>query len=222
MRHFGRARRGGGFTLLEAVVTLVIVAMLIAMLMQALAQSLGLRTRLLRLYGESREMLLQEAWFRENLATAQPPVLGPNDAFDGKVDSVSYVSAAPLVGNGSARVRWWLEPDEGGGVSLYYSDPAAPRLLMVRGPLNDAAFSYRPADDTWQSEWFGVPPLHVPVFDQAGSDAQDAAPGEILPRLVRFQAVTAQGRRLDWVIHLPSDLRSGDQTAGSREMRGAL
>ncbi|MBD9369576.1 type II secretion system protein [Xanthomonas sp. XNM01] len=214
-------RKAGGFTLLEAVVTLVIVSMLIAMLMQALSQSLGLRTRMLRLYGESREMLLQEAWFRESVGAAQPPVLGPGDAFDGEGDAVSYMSAAPLVANGSARVRWWLATDEAGLVSLNYADPDVEHLRVLDGLLQDAAFSYRAAEGEWRSEWQGLPPARVPVFD-AETMVPEVEPEPILPRLVRLQAVTAGGRRIDWVVHLSSDLRVGDQSAGSREMRGDL
>ena len=61
----------GGFTLLEAIVTLIIVSMLVTVLMNALSQSLALRARMLRLQGEARRMLLQEAWFRDSLGGVQ-------------------------------------------------------------------------------------------------------------------------------------------------------
>ena len=46
--------RQWGFTLLEAIVTLVIVSLLVTILMQALGQAMSLRTRLLRFDGENR------------------------------------------------------------------------------------------------------------------------------------------------------------------------
>ncbi len=218
------SRGQAGFTLLEAVVTLVVVSMLMALLMQALSQSLGLRTRLLRLYGESRQMLLQEAWFRENIATAQPPTIGTGDAFEGAADSVSFISAVPLVTGGSGRVRWWLAQDEGGGMSLNYSDSAVKQLVIVKGPLRDARFSYASTDEQWMQQWRGeVPdPAQLPSFDAQQAPGEPAAPPPppILPRLLRFQAVTAQGRQLDWVVHLPSDLRPVDQNLGFRELIG--
>lgn len=212
-------RGQSGFTLLEAIVTLVIVSMLMAVLMQALSQSLGLRTRLLRLYGESRQMLLQEAWFRENVATAQPPVMGVGDAFDGTADSVSFISAAPLMTGGSGRVRWWLAPDETGGVSLNYSDSTVKQVVIVKGPLRDAGFSYGSPDDEWREQWHGQAPELASSLD-AQPASPETVPPPILPRLLRFQAVTAQGRHLDWVVHLPSDLRPVDQNNSFRELIG--
>ncbi len=216
------SRGQAGFTLLEAVVTLVVVSMLMALLMQALSQSLGLRTRLLRLYGESRQMLLQEAWFRENIATAQPPSTGTGDVFEGAADSVSFISAVPLVTGGSGRVRWWLARDESGGMSLNYSDSAVKQLVIVKGPLRDAGFSYASTDEQWIQQWHGEVPdvARAPSFDAQLAPADSPPPPPILPRLLRFQAVTAQGRQLDWVVHLPSDLRPVDQNLGFRELIG--
>lgn len=216
-------RRIAGFSLLEAIVTLVIVSMLVAMLMQALSQSLGLRTRLIRLYGESREMQLQEVWFRETVAAAQPPVVGASDAFEGGAASLSYVSAAPLVASGSARVRWWLAADQHGDLALHYSDDQADDLVVVRGPLSEAGFSYGAPDAAWRSNWIGLPPPRTGTFDAAPGEAVAAAvPDPVLPRLVRFQAITEQGRRLDWIIHLASDLRTSEQPGDFEEVEGGI
>ena len=198
-------RPQGGFTLLESVVTLVIVSMLMAMLMQTLGQSLQLRTRLLRLQGEAREMLLHEAWFRESVAAAQPPSpREPADAFEGGEDGLSYLTAAPLVARGTARVRWWLDEGESGILSLYYSDPTAGSMVVVPGPLEDAGFAYlAEGTDAWVALWDSTL--------AAGDGSQREPAGGVLPRLGRFRAVTPQGRRLDWLVHLPADLRATDR-----------
>jgi prepilin-type N-terminal cleavage/methylation domain-containing protein len=67
-----RSARAAGFTLLETIVTLVIVSLMVALLMQALSQVLNLRQRVLRLQGEARIAALQERWFRESLQAPSP------------------------------------------------------------------------------------------------------------------------------------------------------
>lgn len=197
-------RANAGFTLLEAVVTLVVVSMLVALLMQALNHALGLRTRLLRLQGESRVMLLQEAWFREAVAGAQPPGYGEGETlFSGTAGELSYASAAPLVARGRAPVRWWLASDADGHVALHYSDSAVDGMIAIPGPLQDASFSYHGVEGGWRNEWKGLSP------NEAFSSGERAV--QLLPRLVRFRAVTGSGRVLDWIVFLPSDLRAEDR-----------
>jgi prepilin-type N-terminal cleavage/methylation domain-containing protein len=179
-------RRGRGFTLLETVVTLVVVSLLVATLMQALNSALGLRTRLLRLQSEARTDYLQEAWFRETVAAAQPDLADAMGAMEGTPESLAYATPLPLVASGMSRVRWWLAPVEG-GVALHYADPAVPDLVVVRGPLHDARFSYLDHAGTWVDAW--DPPADSP---------------QRLPRLVRFQATTGKGSVL-WMVSMLSD-----------------
>lgn len=179
-------RRSGGFTLLETVVTLVIVSLLVATLMQALSQALGLRTRLLRLQEEARRDFLHEAWFRDTVAAAQADVAEGLGAMEGTRQSLSYPTPVPLVAQGMSRVRWWLEP-VAGGVSLHYGDPETQDLVLVHGPLQEASFAYLDHQGAWHDEW---------------SPAADSP--ERLPRLVRFQAQTAKGQ-LFWLVPLLSD-----------------
>lgn len=195
----------GGFTLLEAIVTLIIVSMLVTVLMNALSQSLALRARMLRLQGEARRMLLQEAWFRDSLGGAQPPTKRVEaDGFLGTASEVSFVSAAPLVANGSTRVDWKLLRDQNGRVALHYSDPVVGDLEVVSGPLNDASLSYMGSDGgQWQQEWRSTAPDDATALSPTGTG--------VLPRLVRFQATTETGRRLHWLVYLPADLRASDR-----------
>ena len=178
--------RCGGFTLLETVVTLVIVSLLVATLMQALSHSLNLRTRLLRLQGEARTDFLQEAWFRETVAAAQADLDDAMGGLEGAPDSFSYATPMPLVARGMSRVRWWLDAGTE-GASLHYSDPETPDLVLVRGPLREASFAYLDHDGQWHEHWKPEP--------------EDP---ERLPRLVRFEATTPKGR-LYWLVPLLSD-----------------
>lgn len=182
----GAPSRIGGFTLLETVVTLVIVSLLIATLMQALSHALSLRTRVLRLQGEARTDFLQEAWFRETVAAAQADLDDAMGPLEGTPDSLSYATPMPLVATGMSRVRWWL--DNGAeGASLHYSDPDTPDLVLVRGPLREASFAYLDHDGQWRRDW--------------RPDPEDP---KRLPRLVRFEASTPKGR-LHWLVPLLAD-----------------
>ncbi|MFN3703338.1 type II secretion system protein [Thermomonas sp.] len=194
-----------GFTLLEAIVTLVIVSMLVTVLMNALSQSLSLRTRMLRVQGESRQMLLQEAWFRDSVAAAQPPTRhGEVDGFVGDAGGIQFVSAAPLAAIGSVRVRWWLQRGSDGEVALHYEDPTSGDLLILPGPLQGAGFSYLGVDGgDWMSEWRSTTADEASRLAEKGSGT--------LPKLVRFQATTASGRQLYWLVYLPADLRAVDR-----------
>ena len=190
-------RRQRGFTLLETVVTLVVVSMLVAMLMQALNHALSLRTRIARVQAEARTDLLQEAWFREAVATAQADLEDAMGSMQGSSTELAYATPMPLVANGMSRVRWWLQR-EGDGLALHYSDPATPDLTIVRGPLQEASFAYLDHEGQWHEQWNPAP-----------DDRQR------LPRLVRFQASTGKGE-LFWLVPLladpiPADMMRPDQ-----------
>ncbi|HEY1034262.1 MAG TPA: type II secretion system protein [Pseudoxanthomonas sp.] len=176
------ARRQRGFTLLEAIVTLVIVSMLVTVLMQALAQAMSLRTRLLRFEGESRLAALQEAWFREAAAgmqrDAEAETLQVGEL--GTRESLAYDTPAPLVARGFSGVRWWLQDG-----SLHYADSQVADVVVVEGPLRGAAFAYLDEQGDWVDEWRWK--------DHAR-----------MPRMVRFTAMTERGA-LDWVVPVMAD-----------------
>lgn len=185
-----------GFTLLEAIVTLVIASLIVVVLMQALQQSLGLRTRLLRHERETRMAGLQEQWFRDTVVGTVhdlPDALGP---FRGNGDGFELVSASPLGGQGIARIRWTFEPVEG-GTALVYGDPLRERLTVLAGPLRDARFEYLDASEGWVSEWTAPEP---------DTDAPPDAKPVMLPRMVRLRATTVAGE-ITWLARIPADPR---------------
>lgn len=176
-----RIRRQSGFTLLEAIVTLVIVSLIVATLMQALAQSLQMRTRLIRYQAESRRAALQEGWFRDSVAGGLADAEEAFGGFRGSQDSFDMLTTAPLAGEGLARVRWSLAPVRG-GTSLHYQDSLLGDLPVIAGPLRHAAFAYLDGDGHWHDRWVPVP---------------DAA----IPRAVRLSADDGSGPLL-WIVSL--------------------
>ncbi len=178
MARSGRHQRG--FTLLEAIVTLVIVSLLVTILMQALGQAMSLRARLLRFDGENRVAGLQEAWFRETVAGLQRDIEEQGDGILGSREMMEYSTPSPLAAQGFSGVRWWLESG-----SLHYADVKVPDVVIIQGPLKDAAFSYLDEGGAWVDEW-------------KWKDHKSP------PRMVRFTAGTARGS-LDWLVPIMAD-----------------
>lgn len=179
-------RRARGFSLLEALVTLVIVALIVTLLMQALRQSLDLRSRILRHQSETRVASLQEHWFRDSVGGA---IADLPDAFgrtQGSADSLELVTLEPVAADGVSRVRWWLEPVQG-GAALHYSDPASPDITVVPGPLREARLRYLGSDGQWTDTWA---PVEGDLVE--------------LPRMVWLSALTADGN-LDWMVPVIAD-----------------
>ena len=172
--------RQRGFTLLEAIVTLVIVSLLVTILMQALGQAMSLRGRLLRFEGEERVAGLQEAWFRESVAGMQRDLDEQGDGTLGTCDILEYSTPSPLAAQGFSGVRWWLD-----GERLHYADTKVKDVVIIAGPLRNAAFSYLDENDAWVDEW-------------KWKDHKNP------PRLVRFSANTERGS-LDWLVPIMAD-----------------
>ena len=194
-----RHRKQSGFTLLEAIVTLVIAALIVTVLMQALQQSLGLRTRLLRHEQATRMAGLQEQWFRDTLGGALADLPDGLGALRGDGARIDFVSAAPLGrAHAVAAVRWSLVP-AADGVALVYDDPWWSQLQVVAGPLRDATFEYLDAAGHWQPAW-------APTEEAAEEDA--APPGPLrtppLPGMVRLRASTSTGD-LVWLVPLTAE-----------------
>lgn len=170
-----------GFSLIEVLVTLVVASLIITVLMQALAQSVDLRERVRRHEVASRVAALQEPWFRETVGSMVADIPAALGTPLGSPDFVEFVTPVPLAGGGLARVRWSLQPVDG-GFALHYRDPAWDDLVVVRGPLADASFEFLDGEGQWQPDW---------------TPAKDA--DEVLPRAVRLQAKTTTGELVWWV-----------------------
>jgi type II secretory pathway pseudopilin PulG len=199
-RHRKAVRRMCGFSLLEAIVTLVIVSMLIAVLMQMLGQALAVRTRLLGYQEAARVAFLQEGWFRDVVGSAQIDDTDGLPAMTGARDQLSLLAATPLYAEGMVRVRWTLQSGPG-GIALYYADGATEPRLVIPAPLEGAHFSYLDHDGQWLDGWVSDP-LVPPATAVSGLESSRSP--RLLPRLVRFQASTPNGH-IFWLVPLVAD-----------------
>lgn len=195
-RRANARRPSGGFTLLETLVTLVVVSMIVVVLMQALQQALALRARLLRYEAHARTSTLQEAWFRDTVRAAIPDIPDALGSPEGTTEVFAFVTAAPLTGDGLARVSWSLVRVEGGFALDYASDDGA-RLRILGGPLRDPAFAYMDDTGAWHEAWN----QEIALGEQEALPArgQEAQPPVPLPRMIRLQAGTADGE-LTWLV----------------------
>jgi len=174
-----------GFTLLEAMVTLVIISLIATVLMQSLVHVLGIRERVLRNDAEAGQARLHEQWFRESVSAAIGDLSGGRGRFAGDAEGFRFISLDPLVGGPPQPVEWRID-EVAGGASLEYQHGDTSWAVIPRG-LTDARFSYLDAEGRWQEAW---PPA-------------DAALAPSVPRSVRFEAESA-GRGIAWWVAIPS------------------
>lgn len=191
MRTTPTGRHVRGFSLLEAIVTLVVVSLIVTVLMQALAQSLDMRERLLRHQRQTRTAALQEQWFRDTVSSALSDLPDALGHLEGRAGVLDVLTPAPLVGEGLSRVRWEVVEAED-GLALAYDGPGWAGIVIAP-PLREAGFTYMDRDGAWHDTWAPEVPA-------------DADPGTVpmLPRMVRFQAETVRGQ-LTWLVPVRSE-----------------
>lgn len=191
-----------GFSLLEALVTLVIVSLVATVLMQSLLHVLGMRERMLRADREGRTAVLHERWFRDSAAAAigdRPDGAMP---FAGDASGLRFLSHAPLEGQGVLAVSWRLVQAPDGRFALEY-EQSGRRWPVLPPALEGAAFDYLDSRGTWHAGW----PL-------------ESAPDAALPRAVRL-AATRDGKPLVWWVAvaagpgLPPTLRFLEEMPGA-------
>lgn len=174
--------RSRGFSLLEALVTLVIIALIATLLMQSLLHVLGLRERVLRHERDARVEALHERWFRDSIAAAVADRPGLAPAFSGDAAGLRLQSLDPLRAQGLTGIDWRLLR-EGAALRLEYAE-AAERWTLGPDDLGEASFGYLASDGSWHTAW-----------PRAGHA------DEVLPRAVRLVA-TSDGRERVWWAHI--------------------
>lgn len=194
-------RDASGFTLLEMLVSLVLLALLSTVLLEGVR--FATRTLERQLAGFERAGALPPAYgfLRTSLAGARPivPVNGETDAvaFDGRSDSIAFVSAAPRgavrgglylftvdVASDRLRARWRLF----NGLLPGAEEDAGEAMLLDRvGRIDIAYFGGRPgdADVAWRDQWRGVP--YLPLAVRFGIELENGGTAPALVVAPRLQ-----------------------------------
>lgn len=176
------AHRQTGFSLLEAIVTLVIFSLLITVLMQALQHALQVRQRVVRHQQVARTDALQSRWFRDSVAAVIATATDEGLTMEGDEREMRIFTQTTLEGRALGPVRWRLQPMQGGDELRYQSDGWGGEVSIMRGPLSDVRFSYMDEQGGWNTSW-----------------QPDPADGVRLPRAVLLEGDGPTGT-FTWVV----------------------
>ncbi len=194
-----RTRRATGFTLLEMLVTLVIVAMLAAVLGQGMQQVARVEERLQASGADSQLNMIRREWLRSLIEASLPEQLNAKPQFHGDATGFTFASSEALNVKGSIGgvLHLSLRRDTGrntGAVilatALSSDDQAAtPALLSWRGPLG--SIKYLDMKGQWHEQWplpndllLPLPPRAVllELGPEAGGPLLVAIPNAEIPR----------------------------------------
>ena len=155
-RRGARPRRAQGFTLVEVIVVLVIVALISGTVLAAFERVLDVRLRLAAFLDGTDTPNLIAGWFRESVAGLIPDVPQGSGEFKGTARRFSGLTLAPLNGMSGVPtpVVWQLEfKDDTGRTYLTYQAAADPRMTIASWPDDRGDIQYCTADlncyDTW-------------------------------------------------------------------------
>ncbi|MBV8889994.1 MAG: prepilin-type N-terminal cleavage/methylation domain-containing protein [Alphaproteobacteria bacterium] len=166
-----------GFTLVEVLVTLVIMAMVAAIAFGALRQVVDTRARLRPYLDQAQEVALATGWFRQTVQALIPDYdeTGPHK-FAGSAAVISGLTASPLIGPAGTPLpfEWALEYDPANDVTvLDYREGSATPIRVAHWAARVGQFSFYAGDQNWHSAW---PP----------TDADQSQEFPQLPQLVRL------------------------------------
>jgi prepilin-type N-terminal cleavage/methylation domain-containing protein len=167
-----------GFTLVEVLVTLVIVALVSGVVFGSLQQVFDARARLRPYLDNSEEITLGSDWFRKTVQALLADYEDGQHLFAGSVKDLSGLAGSPLLGppGTPTSFRWQIKQntEEDRTVLEYQENSRAVPILSWAG--QDGAFTYYAEDGKWHNSW---PPRDI---DQGKSIPQ-------LPQLVRFSGM---------------------------------
>lgn len=188
------ARRGAaGFTIIEALVVLMIVGFAATILTDSLARVFDLRTRLAAYLDASASSRMTLAWLRRSVSGLVPDFVDGSTRFRGTANEFSGIS---LTGPGASpgiplRVAWRLAPEPATkGVRLETREGEAAWVAVAAWPEKNGRFSYDGGDGDWVEEWpptFATPttpqlPRYIRIVVGTGPDAWSTTLAPVGPR----------------------------------------
>jgi prepilin-type N-terminal cleavage/methylation domain-containing protein len=204
--HAMSKREQSGFTLVEVLVTLVLLGMVAAILFGSLKQVIEARTRLRPYLDQSEQTTMVAGWFRQTVQGLMADYdTGPR-RFAATPKDFSGLTVSPLVGppGTPTEFHWSLHYDSANDLTiLQYEEARVKTIRIVDWPGAEDSFSYYGQDQERHTRW--VPP------EKAESQTIPQ-----LPRLVRlgglprdqFPVIVAAPRGSPSPRPLPFDLVS--------------
>jgi prepilin-type N-terminal cleavage/methylation domain-containing protein len=149
------AARAAGFTLVEILVVLVIVALISGSVMLAFQRILDVRLRIAQFIDGTDTPNLIAGWFRDSVAGMVPDVKGGADQFAGSQRSFTGLTVAPLNGMAGVptRITWQLDYSADAGRTYLRYQSGDTGLTIASWPEDRGAIRYCAPDracyDTW-------------------------------------------------------------------------
>ena len=182
-----------GLTLIELLVTLVLVSLTVALVVGGIGQASGLLARVSADQGEVYQELMAREWLRQTIAAAAAPLSGQR-GFEGTSEKLHLRSFRPLLGSEgvATEIEWSGAPRAG----LVYAE--GEQQLVVGALPALQRFEYQDEDSAWHEQW---PP------DEKGG----------LPRRVRIVFADGDDRLDVRLVTQVSPLLDAEETEFDRE-----
>lgn len=168
-----------GFTLIEVLVVLILVAMVSGILFQALERAYGLQRRFGTELFRTQQGQMAVDWYRQTVQGLYPDLAGGRNVFKGSDREFSSLSINPLgLDYGSPTpIRWSLHnnTDTGATELIYRESTTDTPLIAWRG--KDAKFIYLDAQQEPHDQW----PPSLGLFPQLPSQIQLMASDDATP-----------------------------------------
>lgn len=143
-----------GFTLLEVLVVLVLVALVSTTILQGFTFAINVQTRIKKQLTETQNSALQENWFRETVRSFQPNFSNNKEGVIGTASEVKGISLTPLYGQtGIPTATLWRLKSSGATSSLYYKIDKLPEIRVATWNSRDVTFKYTDAKGEFHSSW---------------------------------------------------------------------
>lgn len=167
-----------GFTLVEMLVTLVIVAMVAGVVFGGLQQVFNARARLRPYLDNSEQTALIAEWFRKTLQALIADYNDGQHPFAGSMRELSGLTGSPLLGSPGTptSVKWEIKRNEEQDITVLEYKESNKTLRIMTWSGQGGAFAYYTDDGKWSADW---PP---PDTAQGKSVPQ-------LPRLIRLSGM---------------------------------
>src|SRR5689334_21133084 len=174
-----------GFTLVEVLVTLVLLSMVAAVAFGSLRQVLEARDRLRPYLDRSHETTLVSGWFRQTVQASIADYDEGKHRFVGTASEVSGLTVSPLVGPAGTPTafRWAMRYDSTRDLTtLDYEESPNQSLRIAAWAGHDGAFAYYAGVQKWQPAWrphdsnVGKVIPHLPHLVRLSRAPSDAVP----------------------------------------------